>query len=39
MGCLTTPATGHELMANLDFDTNVSRIADSGDTYWNNGAG
>ena len=30
---------GYELMANLDFDTNGSRGADEGDTYWNDGAG
>ena len=39
MGCLNNTCDGHEPMANLDFDTNGSRIADSGDTCWNNGAG
>ncbi len=44
MGCNddeSTPSacTGYELTANLDFDTNGSGTADSGDTYWNSGAG
>ena len=30
---------GFELMANLDFDTNGSGMADAGDSYWNSGAG
>ena len=30
---------GYELRANLDFDTNGNGSADSGDTYWNSGAG
>ena len=31
--------TGYELRANLDFDTDGDGTADSGDTYWNGGAG
>ena len=31
--------TGYELRANLDFDTDGDGTADSGDAYWNNGAG
>ena len=30
---------GYELRANLDFDTDGDGTADSGDTYWNSGAG
>ncbi len=30
---------GYELVADLDFDTNDSGTADSGDTYWNGGRG
>ena len=40
MGCNTLEGcTGYELTADLDFDTNGNGMADSGDTYWNNGAG
>ena len=46
MGCPSTGCTGYELRANLDFNTNNSAKtaanptgADSGDTYWNSGAG
>ena len=40
MGCNTLEGcTGYELAADLDFDTNGNGMADSGDTYWNNGAG
>ena len=40
MGCPTTDGcSGYELMANLDFDTNGSGRADTGDTYWNDGQG
>ena len=39
MGCPSTGCVGYELKANLDFDTNDSGAADSGDTYWNDGAG
>ena len=46
MGCPSAGCTGYELRANLDFNTNNSAKssanptgADSGDTYWNNGAG
>ena len=35
----TETCTGYELTADLDFDTNGSGAADSGDTYWNGGAG
>ena len=31
--------TGYELRADLDFDTDGDGEADSGDTYWNSGAG
>ncbi len=34
-----TTCTGYELMAALDLDTNSNGTADSGDTYWNDGAG
>ena len=40
MGCPTTDGcSGYELMADLDFDTNGSGQADTGDTYWNDGQG
>lgn len=39
MVCLDNTCDGHKLMANLDFDASGSRIADSGNTYRNNGAG
>ena len=39
MGCPTGGCTGYELNANLDFDTDSSGAIDSGDTYWNGGAG
>ena len=46
MGCPSAGCTGYELRANLDFNTNNSAKtaanptgADSGDTYWNSGAG
>ena len=32
-----TGCVGYELQVDLDFDTNNSGDADSGDTYWNNG--
>ena len=35
----TETCTGYELTADLDFDTDGSGAADSGDTYWNGGAG
>ena len=38
MGCPGTCA-GYELTADLDFDSNGSGAADSGDSYWNDGAG
>ena len=34
-----TGCVGYELADNLDFDTNRNGRADSGDTYWNAGAG
>ena len=34
-----TGCVGYELGADLDFDTNRNGHADSGDTYWNAGAG
>ncbi|MXY79331.1 MAG: hypothetical protein F4Y94_06515, partial [Chloroflexi bacterium] len=40
MGCdASQGCSGYELMADLDFDTNGSGSADSGDTYWNGGSG
>ena len=40
MGCNALEGcSGYELTADLDFDTNGNGMADSGDTYWNNGAG
>ncbi len=39
MGCPASGCVGYELTANLDFDTNGSGAADSGDTYWNQGKG
>ena len=38
MGC-PSGCTGYELEADLDFDTNGSVGADSGDDYWNGGRG
>ncbi len=38
MGCAAN-CLGYELTADLDFDTNGSGTANSGDTYWNTGAG
>ena len=40
MGCNDLQGcSGYELTADLDFDTNGNGMADSGDTYWNNGEG
>ena len=39
MGCPDDGCAGYELVADLDFDTNGNGEADSGDTYWNDGAG
>ena len=39
MGCASNTCSGYELTADLDFDTNGNGSADSGDTYWNSGAG
>ena len=39
MGCGFEGCSGYELVADLDFDTNGNKMADSGDTYWNDGAG
>ena len=40
MGCPTTGGcTGYELTANIDLDTDGDGRADSGDAYWNSGAG
>ena len=39
MGCHNSTCSGYEMVADLDFDTNGNNTADSGDTYWNNGAG
>ena len=39
MGCPSGGCTGYELANDLDFDTNGNDSADSGDTYWNGGAG
>ena len=38
MGCGLEGCSGYELVADLDFDTNGNG-ADSGDPYWNDGAG
>jgi len=39
MGCPSSGCVGYELTADLDFDTNASGGADSGDDYWNSGHG
>ena len=39
MGCPAGGCVGYELIADLDFDTNGSGGADSGDDYWNGGKG
>ena len=39
MGCPSAGCTGYELDVDLDFDTNGNGEADSGDDYWNDGAG
>ena len=39
MGCPSAGCTGYELNVDLDFDTNGNGRADSGDAYWNDGAG
>ena len=39
MGCPEAGCTGYELIVDLDFDTDGNGRADSGDTYWNDGAG
>ena len=39
MGCPNHTCTGYELTADLDFDTNRNGVTDSGDAYWNDGAG
>ena len=39
MGCPASNCVGYELTAGLDFDTNGNGEADSGDVYWNDGAG
>ncbi|MCY4423853.1 MAG: fibronectin type III domain-containing protein [Acidimicrobiaceae bacterium] len=39
MGCPSTGCVGYELTADLDFDTNASGGADSGDDWWNFGHG
>ena len=39
MGCPEEGCTGYELAVDLDFDTNGNGRADTGDTYWNGGAG
>ena len=38
-GCPSTGCAGYELTTDLDFDTNGSGDADSGDAYWNDGVG
>ena len=38
-GPFCTACAGYELMNDLDFDTDGDGSADSGDTYWNGGAG
>ena len=39
MGCGVGGCAGYELVADLDLDTNLSGGPDSGDAYWNSGAG
>ena len=39
LGCPSAGCQGYELANDLDFDTNGNDSADSGDTYWNGGAG
>ena len=39
MGCPLGGCIGYELVTDLDFDTNGSGAADSGDAYWNGGQG
>ena len=39
MGCPAAGCIGYELIADLNFDTNASGLADSGDAYWNDGWG
>ena len=39
MGCPSTGCNGYELTADLNFDTDNSGAANSGDTYWNSGSG
>ena len=39
MGCPASSCVGYELTADLDFDTDDSGSADSGDVYWNGGSG
>ena len=39
MGCPAVACDGYELTADLDFDTDRSGDANSGDEYWNGGAG
>ena len=38
-GCPDTGCVGYELKADLNFDTNNNGRADSGDAWWNGGAG
>ncbi len=39
MGCPDSGCVGYELTADLNLDTNNNGRADSGDAYWNGGAG
>ena len=39
MGCPDGVCAGYELVVDLDFDTNGNGQADSGDEYWDDGAG
>ncbi len=39
MGCPSSGCVGYELAGDLDFDTNASGGADSGDEFWNSGHG
>ena len=39
MGCPANNCTGYELTTDLNFDTDGSETANSGDTYWNGGSG
>ena len=39
LSCAGAGCRGYELVADLDFDTNGSGVADAGDAYWHGGSG